>query len=122
VKQPEFGWHAFGGNIEVKGDRVEVTPLDSFRMRVYLAPVGLWLTLDGGQFDKIQFDSRTGAVRVGLAVADQFTSQASLRVEQPAKLSGVGEYKPTKSLESQRGAYVVPLSKGTTWVELTAKQ
>jgi hypothetical protein len=122
VKHPEFGWLAFGGNIEVKGDRVEVTPLDSFRMRVYLAPVGLWLTLDGGQFDKIQFDSRTGAVRVGLAVADQFTSQASLRVEQPAKLSGVGEYKPTKSLESQRGAYVVPLSKGTTWVELTAKQ
>jgi hypothetical protein len=121
VKHPEFGWLAFGGNIEAKGETVKVTPLDSFRMRVYLAPVGLWLTLDGGQFDKIEFNSKTGVVRVGLAAADEFTPQASLRVEEPAKLSGVGEYKPTKPFESQRGAYVVPLGKATTWVELTAK-
>lgn len=122
VKHPEFGWLAFGGDIKAHGDTVEVTPLDSFRKRVYLAPVGLWLTLDAGQFEKVEFDSKTGTVRVGLAAADQYTPQAFLRVEQPAKLTAVGDYKPVESLQSERGDYVVPLKKKITWVELTAKQ
>lgn len=48
VDHAEFGWLAFGGNVHAENNTVEVTPLDSFRMRVYLAPMGLWLTLDAG--------------------------------------------------------------------------
>jgi hypothetical protein len=44
VDQPDFGWLAFGGNVKVEGVQVEVTPLDSFRTRIYLAPMGLcWM-------------------------------------------------------------------------------
>ncbi|MGH9732204.1 MAG: DUF5695 domain-containing protein, partial [Candidatus Acidiferrales bacterium] len=122
VNHPEFGWLAFGGNIKAQGSTISVTPLDSFRMRVYVASFGLWLTLDAGQFDAVEINSKTGAVRLGLASATEFTPTAFLRVEQPAKINGVGAYQLDKSFTLERGAYVVPLRKGTTWVELRAKQ
>ena len=121
VHHPEFGWVAFGGNSKVDGDTFKVTPLDSFRTRVYVASAGLWLTLDAGKFESVEVDSKTGAVRVGLAAATQFTTVARLRIEQPAKLPGVGAFHPAKPLKSERDAFVVPLEKATTWVELTAK-
>ncbi len=34
--------------VKIEGDTVKVTPLDSFRARVYVASLGLWLTLDAG--------------------------------------------------------------------------
>ena len=118
VKHPEFGWLAFGGNLEVKAASVKITPLDSFRTRVYLAPVGLWLTLDAGRFEGVEFNSATGAVLVGLAPATTFTPATGLRIEETAKIKSVGEYRPTQSFNSKRGAYVIPLGSKTTWVEL----
>ena len=121
VKHPEFGWLAFGGNVEVNGDVAKVTPLDSARTRVYVAPMGLWLTLDAGQFEKVDVDAKAGTVRIGLAAATQFTKTARLRVEQPAKVIGVGKVHAAKELKVEREAYVVPLSGGVTWIELTGK-
>ena len=100
------------------GDWVQVQPLDSFRMRVYIAPRGLWLTLDAGAFSRVEVNTRTHAVRVGLAPAAKFTPQAFLRVEQPAKLAGIGIYRLTGKFAVTRDAYTVPLGSGITWVEL----
>ena len=119
VHHPEFGWQAFGGNLSVQGSMIHIQPLDSFRMRVYLAPRGLWLTLDAGKFAGVELDTRTGAVRVGLAPADPYTPQARLQVEQPAKIAGVGAYRPKKELSVAGGAYTVPLGKGVTLITLT---
>ena len=94
VNDPEFGWQVFGGNLKVEGSTVKVTPLDSFRMRVYVATAGLWLTLDAGEFAGVELNAKTGAVRLGLAAATKFTPAARLRIEQPAKVSGVGMYAP----------------------------
>ena len=121
VHHPDFGWVAFGGNIRIKGETVQVTPLDSYRSRVYVASLGLWLTLDAGTFESVEVNPKSGAVRVGLSGATQFTSAARLRVEQPAKVAGVGTYHPVTTLESERDAYVIPLKKGTTWIDLTSK-
>lgn len=122
VKHPQFGWLAFGGNLKADGDKISVSPLDSFRTRVYIAPRGLWLTLDAGKFASLELDRRTGAVRIGLAPATKFTPTAFLRIAQPAKISGVGMYRPSETLPLTREAYEIPLGKGTTWVELTAKR
>ena len=121
VHQPEFGWLAFGGNVKVSGDRIQVTPLDSFGMRVYIAPQGLWLTLDAGKFDSVEVNARTGVVRIGLTPADQFTPTAYLRVQQPAKIAGVGTYEPVETFHVEREAFVIPLGPKTTWVELRTK-
>jgi hypothetical protein len=119
VNHPEFGWLAFGGNIKVKGSVITVAPRDSFRSRIFVAPIGLWLTLEAGSFETLKYDSRSGNVQVGLAAANEVTPDARLRVEQTAKMNHVGEYRPTISLKSERGAYVVPLKAETTWVELS---
>jgi len=120
VNHPEFGWLAFGGNVKKEGNVVQVIPLDSGRQRVYLASLGLWLTLDAGNFEQIDVNAENGHVRVGLGPATEFTSAAMLRIEQPAKIAGVGTYRSAEKLESKRGAWVIPLKPQRRWVELSA--
>jgi hypothetical protein len=123
VRDPGFGWQAFGGNVTVSGSRVTLTPLDAVRTRVYLAPTGLWLTLDAGHFDRIEFDRGSGAVRLGFAPATTFTPAARLRIEQPARPAGAGTYSVGQPVKTEREACVIPLGTATTWLALTpAKQ
>jgi len=117
MHHPEFGWVAFGGNLHEERQTVNVKPLDSFRMRAYLASAGLWLTLDAGQFEALELNEQTRAIRVGLAPATQYLHAARLRIEQTAKVAGAPTYHPAKTWTQERGAYVVPLGTGTTWVE-----
>ena len=87
-------------------------------MRVFLAPRGLWLTLDAGTFENVELNTRTGVVRITLSPATEHTKQARLRVEQPAKVAGVGNYAPAQQLSQERGAYVIPLEKQPVAIEL----
>jgi hypothetical protein len=119
INHSEFGWQALGGNVSVDADTVRLTPLDSFRKRVFIAPLGLWMTLDAGKFQEVEFNAATGAVRVALAARDSHTPAARLRVEQPALLQGVGSYTVSGSFSLEREAYVVPLSSAATWVDLS---
>jgi len=121
VNHPEFGWLAFGGNVKVDRDKVTLIPLDSFRSRVYVASLGLWLTLDSGKFQTVELNLKTGGVRIGLDPADAFTPAARLRIEQPAQIQGVGKYHLTKQLPLERDTFVVPLGKQTAWIDLSAK-
>ncbi len=116
LKDAEFGWLAFGGNLTATGKKMTVEPRDSFRQRVYLAPLGLWLTLDSGQFERVTLDEATGAVEVRLAPGDAYTAQALLRVDQTAQPAPVGTIAPLEKLTVERGAYAVPL--GSTSVNL----
>ena len=122
INHPEFGWQAFGGNVKLEGDWLRVTPLDSFRTRFFVAPLGLWLTLDSGTFDRIDVNKRNGTVRVGLSPATAHTSEARLRIEQPAKIAGVGKYAPGDKCAFERDAFRVPLTANLTWIDLTDKQ
>jgi hypothetical protein len=118
IKHPDFGWQVFGGNLKKDGDWVTVSPRDSFRMRVYLAHLGLWLTLDSGNFEDVSFNTKTRTVRLNLKPAGLNTSTARLHIEQPAKIPGVGSYKPLRPFVEERNAYTVPLSKAVTTLEL----
>jgi hypothetical protein len=120
TRHPEFGWVAFGGNLSVDGETVRVRPLDGARSRVYLAPLGLWLTLEAGMFEAVEISG--SAVRVTLAPATAFTRAARLRIEQPARRSELGTLGPAQSFPVERGAHVVPLTPGTTQVTLRARQ
>ena len=120
IHHPEFGWQAFGGNVTVDGDTIRTEVLDSFRRRVYLAPLGLWLTLDAGRFDSVEFDAKTHAVRLTLEPSTDVTPRAYLRVSQPARVAGVGIFQPAEKLAEVREAYEIPLESEPTTVELTA--
>jgi hypothetical protein len=112
----EFGWLAFGGNVDLRDGTVRVRPLDSGRSRAYVAPLGLWLTLDAGRFEAIEISG--DSVRVTLAPATPHAGNARLRVAQPAAVAGVGTFVPPQGLVLERGAYVIPLGQGTTQVVL----
>lgn len=113
-----FGWLAFGGNLSNHQHVIHVTPLDAFRMRVYLAPYGLWLSLDAGTFRMVSFDPRTQTVHLLLAPAGPYTHQALLRISQPAKISGVGRFRAIEHFHMVRGMYAIPLRSTPTEIVL----
>jgi hypothetical protein len=117
IQHPEFGWQAFGGNVRIDGDWIKLTPLDAFRRRVFIAPVGLWLELDAGTFDSVEVHSRTHAVRVGLSSANAFWTNARLRVDQPAQVAGIGTYRIREAFTNERGAMTIPLRRSVRWLE-----
>ncbi len=118
INHPEFGWQAFGGNVARDGNRIAVQVTDSFRKRIFLAPVGVYLTLDAGQFERVVFDPASGAVTVTLAPATAHVKAARLRVEQTGKTVPQRSWTPTAALTTERGAFVVPLGTGSTTVTL----
>jgi len=120
VNDPEFGWLAFGGNLRAAAGTVRVTPLDAARSRVYLAPLGLWLTLDAGTFEAVELSG--ASVRVTLSPATAAVRSARLRVEQPAAVEGVGRIGPAEAFPMERGAYVVPLGEEPAVVVLGAQR
>ena len=122
VRHPDFGWVAFGGNVRRKGNRVIVTPRDSFRSRVYIASLGLWLTLDSGTFENVEVNEKGGTVRVELSRATNFGSVARLHIEQPAKVQGIDIFRPITPFSFERGAYTVPLRETSYWIELAPKK
>jgi hypothetical protein len=121
VKDAEFGWLAFGGDLAVDGRKISVEPRDSMRQRVYLAPLGLWLTLDSGQFQRVTLDQSTGIVQVRLSPSDEYTPTALLRIEQEAHVKGIGAIVPSEKLTMQRGAWVVRLDNTGAAIHLSQK-
>ncbi len=119
AKHPDFGWICFGGNISRSGDEIVVEPKDVSKNRFYLAPAGLWLTLDSGQFGRLIWNQKKGTLRIALAAKDEFTPQARIRIEQPMHLTGVGTLHLAGAPALERGAYVIPLTSSQTWVEVT---
>jgi hypothetical protein len=114
----EFGWLSFSGELEKAGNWITVIPTNADRSRVFIADLGLWLTLDAGKFERVAFNTSTGQVRVSLDPANAHTTRALLRVEQPAAVQGIGTYSPVASFSIDRGAYVVPLRTAVTELEL----
>ena len=108
VNHPDFGWVAFGGNLRTDrgptGGWVTVEILDSIRRRVYIAPLGLYLTLDRGTFERVALNPATGAVRLTLSPASSFTptrccasssrppwpASGGTRLSEPTPRSGAG--------------------------------
>jgi hypothetical protein len=108
--------------VKSTGGWVTVQTLDSLRRRIYVAPLGLYLTLDAGTFESVAINPSTHAVRLTLSPAAEFTPAARLRIEQPAKVAGIGKYAMAAgSFTTERGAVVVRLGSATTVVELSAK-
>ncbi len=81
VDHPDFGWLAFGGKLTQEDGTIRVTPQDGARRRLFIAPAGLWITLDAGRIAQARYDSRTGKVMLDLDPADATTSVARLMVE-----------------------------------------
>jgi hypothetical protein len=117
VDHPTFGWAGFGGNVREADGIITLQPKDSARNRVFIAPAGLWLTLDAGKFTAAAYDPKTGQVTVTLAPADAHTPKAYLNV----KTTTATGKAYTANAQTERGAYVIQLDANATTIELTPK-
>ena len=118
---PELGWLCFGGNLKEKDGVVSFTTLDSLRNRVFLAPLGLWLTLDAGHFSSVDYDAKRQTIRLHLAPRSDGVTVARLRIEQTAHPPAAPHYHAPASWKTDAGAYVLPLQTTETVAELQAK-
>ncbi len=86
---------------------VQATTLDSFRNRIFIAPIGLWLTLDSGKFKSIKYDPLSRSLRINLAPASKNAAIARLRVH---KMNGAEDSSHPIKIEGnpkvERGAYI----------------
>lgn len=111
INHKDFGWLAFGGNLSEKDHWVNVNLTTAAKSRIYIAPVGLWLTLDAGKFKSVAYNETTHQVKIIFEPADIYTPDAYLKIEQPAKLKGVGIYTLKNGGATQRGMFTIPLTK-----------
>ncbi|MGS1018329.1 DUF5695 domain-containing protein [Allosphingosinicella humi] len=116
VNHPTFGWLGFGGDVKQAGKTVRIVPKDSARTRLFIAPAGLWLTLDAGHFQGADYDTTTGRIRVQFAPADRFTPKAYLNIT--TTMAGAPTYQPTVASDVVRGAHAIALLASTTTIEL----
>ena len=114
LNHPEFGWLAFGGNLSKTGAVVEVKLTTAAKSAVYIAPAGLWITLDAGTIDLVKYNTLNGEISLVLGKANEYTPSAFVRLAQPAKLKIVGKYTVKSNQFNARGAYQILLNKDKT--------
>ncbi len=107
TKHPEFGWLAFSGILAQRGDWVTTKITTAAQSRVFIAPIGLWITMDAGLIDEVVYNEKTAEVRITLAKAETHLPSAYLRLEQPVQTGN--RYVLTGYKENDRGQYVIPL-------------
>ncbi|TBU43179.1 hypothetical protein BD309DRAFT_961291 [Dichomitus squalens] len=123
VNHPNFGWQAFGGNVVATTPTVKVQTRDSLRRRVFVAPLGAWLSLDAGAFEEVEYDPEGNTVTLtilpsssGITVAAA-APNARLVVQNTAD-NGIGVLTPSTDLSRDAGAWVVLFKNGVASVKL----
>ena len=120
VHHPEFGWIGFGGEVSEDSNGITVRPRDGARTRLFIAPAGLWLTLDSGKIAAACYDPATGRVKLTFDRPDQFTKAVRLRIERTVAASP--DYRPARKLPAERGAFVLLGRKGQSQLVLVPTQ
>jgi hypothetical protein len=57
VNDPDIGLVAYGGNLAVDSGTVTVQPRDAVRRRVYVASMGIYVTISAGQIEDFSFSA-----------------------------------------------------------------
>lgn len=113
-----MGWLCFGGNVEERHGVVHTTVLDSSRERLFLAPLGLWITLDAGKIVSADYDTHKHTVVLHLASASTYVPTARMRITETESKPGAPAWKIASHTALDAGENVIPLSSGETTVTL----
>jgi hypothetical protein len=117
----EFGWLSFGGNLTREGKWIKSDITTAAKNRVFIAPVGLWLTLDAGRFRSVSYNTGTGDVKMEFEPANDFTPEAYLHISTKTKDSSAKKYDTGGMFQNSRGTFVVPLKENVVSVVLKQK-
>ncbi|QGP80990.1 DUF5695 domain-containing protein [Sphingobium sp. CAP-1] len=118
VQDRDLGWLGFGGKVTGDGATVHIVPQDGARRRLFIAPAGLWITLEAGRIASADYDGASGQVVLTLDPADAATAKARLLFETTTK---DGKPYAIAGATADRGGYAIPLGAATTRVTLTPR-
>ncbi|KAL4250271.1 Protein of unknown function DUF5695 [Abortiporus biennis] len=121
VNHPDFGWQAFGGDVQSTSGTIVVHARDSLRRRIFIAPLGSLFTLDAGAFSSIEFDPSGARVTLTITASPEGASSAAAAPQGRlvvTQMSGGRLLKPMNQLKMNAGAWVVPFSSGSASVVL----
>ena len=121
VHDDAMGWLCFGGNVEEHGGTIHATVLDSSRSSLFVAPTGLWITLDAGKLTSVDFEPARHILRLHLAAASASVPVARLRLKQTAATRDAAGWGITENAATEAGATVIPLGPKETTVILRQK-
>jgi hypothetical protein len=116
----EFGWLAFGGNVKEEGGWVYTILTTADKSRVFIAPVGAWLTLDAGTVKSVAYNVKTSALRITLDQANSNTPRAYLRIAQTGT-PAASKYLLKGNYGREKGAYAIPLKEKPLVLEIALK-
>lgn len=120
MEHKEFGWLTFGGNLKKEGNWISIDLTTAAKSAVFIAPAGLWITLDAGQIKNAAYNATTKAVRLTLEPGTELSPEAMLRFEQPNKTGKPGTYQLKEINKKTRDAYQIPLKRDqNTLINLT---
>lgn len=109
----DFGWLAFGGNCTQKGDWITTNITTASKSRVFIAPAGLWLTLDAGQFKSASYNPKTGDVNLTIMAPGDYCPNAWLNITKTSKQASATNYRIVNYTTNDTGAYTIPMKKKT---------
>ena len=76
---------------------------------------------DAGRFSFVEIDKKSRTVQVSF-IEEGTGGVARLRIEQPARIAGVGTFRPEVDLKREREAYISPVNGTTNFVNLVEKK
>jgi len=125
VEHPDFGWVAFGGNVQSNETAVTAQPRDAVRRRVYVASLGLWIVLDAGAINSVVIDTSSDSVFLEILPSvpgfGEAVSAVGLNITQPAAVNGIGEFQPVGlQRRDTDGLWEVDTSGEMTTVEIVS--
>ncbi|KAI9838955.1 MAG: hypothetical protein M1819_004163 [Sarea resinae] len=117
VQDGSLGYVAYGGNVVRHGDHVIVHPRDAVRHKVFVAPLGLSISIDAGAIEQVDFDVVEEIVILTLAQApiDATANIASapaavVWLDMLIQESSSNFSVTTSGIDASRGGWQVPLS------------
>ena len=113
-----MGWICFGGNVTERNGVVHATILDSSRDRLFIAPLGLWITLDAGHLAAVDFDPQKRSVQLHLSAASPYVPTARLRLRQTSDRAKAETWSVANQGTIDAGANLIPLGAAETIVTL----
>lgn len=128
VHHEVFGWQAFGGIVTTprESNRISVQVHDTVRRRVFIAPLGTLFTLDAGSFDSFTFDPSKQSVDLVVTSAPRGATRAAaaprgrIIMTRTANIANVSAVVPSKPLETDAGAFVIPFRDGSATITFNA--
>jgi hypothetical protein len=117
VQDPDVGLVTYGGNMDVSGNSVTVQPRDAVRRRVYVAHLGVYVTISAGQIEEFSFDtSGLSSLKLSVVPGPAKASSTVVWVETPGTTD---KYVVSGKADKQRGGWAIELGSAGAGVTIS---